>query len=182
MPNQYGMLFILGKDRPGIVENVTGILFEMGANLEDLSMTLLEGQFAMMLSFEIQSKRWKKLEEKTFQLQSKPWSLHVHMVSLTRPQSQLKHSQKSILITAIGKDRTGIVHILSSDLAKISANITNLDCRLLKQSKKNNLYSLALEVDLKKDSDLKEIQKLIQSWEKKLKIEVKLHSSESAVF
>ncbi len=51
--SKHGMLFVLGEDRPGIVKAVTGILYQAGANLEDVSMTLLDGQFAMMLSFQI---------------------------------------------------------------------------------------------------------------------------------
>ena len=180
--SKQGMLFVQGKDRPGIIQTVTGILFAAGANLEDISMSLLEGQFAMMLSFEIQSARWNKLEEKTGALKRKPWGLNVDLISIARKNNLKQNAAKSVLITAIGKDRTGIVYQLSSGLAKMRANITNLDCRLLRQAKNNNLYSLALAVDLAKNSDFKNVQSLIKSWESKLGIEVKLHSSESAVF
>lgn len=178
----HGMLFVQGKDRPGIIKAVTGILFSSGANLEDISMTLLDGQFAMMLSFAAGPAKWKKLADKTHALKIKPWNLNVDLISIAGDAGQKNNSVRSVLITAIGKDRTGIVYQLSSGLAKISANITNLDCRLLRQAKNNNLYSLALAVDFKKSSDLKKIQSLIRGWESKLGIEVKLHSSESAVF
>ncbi len=39
----------VGVDRPGIVAAVTGVLVEQGCNLEDTSMTILRGHFAMML-------------------------------------------------------------------------------------------------------------------------------------
>ena len=39
----------VGADRPGIVAAVTGAFAEHGCNLEDSSMTILRGQFAMML-------------------------------------------------------------------------------------------------------------------------------------
>ena len=39
----------IGADRPGIVAAVTGVLMEHGCNLEDTSMTILRGHFAMML-------------------------------------------------------------------------------------------------------------------------------------
>jgi len=44
------ILTISGKDRPGIIAKVSGLLFRKGCNLEDISMTLLEGQFAMMMT------------------------------------------------------------------------------------------------------------------------------------
>src|SRR3954465_34967 len=39
----------VGADRPGIVAAVTGAFLEHGCNLEDTSMTILRGHFAMML-------------------------------------------------------------------------------------------------------------------------------------
>src|SRR5664280_1086412 len=39
----------IGDDRPGIVAAVTEVLVAVDANLEDTSMTILRGHFAMML-------------------------------------------------------------------------------------------------------------------------------------
>src|SRR3954463_2731922 len=39
----------VGADRPGIVAAVTGVFVEHGCNLEDTSMTILRGHFAMTL-------------------------------------------------------------------------------------------------------------------------------------
>ncbi len=40
---------VLGHDRPGIIADVTGVLADLGGNLEDSSMTRLRGHFAMTL-------------------------------------------------------------------------------------------------------------------------------------
>jgi glycine cleavage system transcriptional repressor len=40
---------VFGRDRPGIVAAVTRALADAGCNLEDTSMTILRGHFAMML-------------------------------------------------------------------------------------------------------------------------------------
>src|ERR671920_2314618 len=40
---------VLGHDRPGIIAEATGRLAGLGLNLEDSTMTLLRGHFAMML-------------------------------------------------------------------------------------------------------------------------------------
>ncbi|HEX2063861.1 MAG TPA: ACT domain-containing protein, partial [Acidimicrobiales bacterium] len=39
----------VGADRPGIVAGVTGVLVQHGCNLEDSSMSILRGHFAIML-------------------------------------------------------------------------------------------------------------------------------------
>ena len=40
---------MLGDDRPGIVADVTSVLASLGCNLEDSTMTLLRGHFAMVV-------------------------------------------------------------------------------------------------------------------------------------
>ena len=42
-------LTIVGRDRPGIVSQVTEILFNNGCNIADSSCSILGGQFAMIL-------------------------------------------------------------------------------------------------------------------------------------
>ena len=43
------VLTVIGKDRPGIIAKVTDVLYRTGCNLEDISMTVLEQEFAMMV-------------------------------------------------------------------------------------------------------------------------------------
>ena len=180
--SKYGMLFVQGKDRPGIIQIITKSLFDAGANLEDISMTLLEGQFAMMLSFKIDPVLWGKLYQKTLAARKTPWNLNVDLISISRKTTQKKLPSESVRVTAIGQDRAGIVHQLSSGLAKIHANITSLDSRLLHRSKGKNLYSLSLEAKLSKAKDILKIKRLIKTWQFKLGIEVKIYFAESAIF
>lgn len=177
-----GMLFVQGEDRPGIIKTITGILFDCKANLEDVSMTLLENQFAMMVSFNADEKAWKNIDSQILVLRKKPWGMHTHLISISSQRLKSKRPAQSILISAIGKDRTGIVHRLSSDLSKLKANITNLDCRLLQRSKSSSLYSMVLEVDLPASVSMKKISRLISVWQTDLGIEIKTHTSEAAVF
>ena len=48
MQNNF-VLTVTGPDRIGIVERVTGLLFERGANVETSRMARLGGEFAMLL-------------------------------------------------------------------------------------------------------------------------------------
>ena len=49
MPQQIIAVTVLGDDRPGIVADVTTALADLHGNLEDSTMTLLRGHFAMVL-------------------------------------------------------------------------------------------------------------------------------------
>ena len=47
--SKYISLTAIGKDKPGIVAAVTKALYELKCNIEDSTMTILHGQFAMIL-------------------------------------------------------------------------------------------------------------------------------------
>ena len=43
------LISVFGRDRPGIVANVSRVLYRSGCNIEELSQTAIKGQFAMIL-------------------------------------------------------------------------------------------------------------------------------------
>jgi len=47
----YRILLSIGKDRPGIVNDVSTVLFECGANIEDSRMAAMGGCCAIMTLF-----------------------------------------------------------------------------------------------------------------------------------
>jgi predicted amino acid-binding ACT domain protein len=47
----YFILSVVGKDRPGIVADVSEVIYECGGNIEDSSMSLLRNHFALLLLF-----------------------------------------------------------------------------------------------------------------------------------
>ena len=46
---QWFALSAIGRDRPGIVADLAELIFECDCNLEDSSMTILGGEFAVLL-------------------------------------------------------------------------------------------------------------------------------------
>jgi ACT domain-containing protein len=52
---ELAIITVIGKDRTGIVANVSGALFEEGVNIEDISQTIMEGNFIMAMLVDIKS-------------------------------------------------------------------------------------------------------------------------------
>ena len=48
---KYMILFSVGKDRPGIVDDVSTVLFLHNANMEDSRMAVMGGRFSIMTLF-----------------------------------------------------------------------------------------------------------------------------------
>ena len=77
------------------------------------------------------------------------------------------------MITAFGKDRTGIVYEVSRALAGLRVNITDLDSRILGKGAKTT-YAMLLEVDLPGKAALPKIKTLLAKVARQLKIEIQI--------
>ena len=43
------VITVIGKDKPGIIYKVSKVLYEEGLNIEDISQTIMQGFFTMMM-------------------------------------------------------------------------------------------------------------------------------------
>ena len=77
------------------------------------------------------------------------------------------------MVTAFGKDRTGIVYEVSRALAGLRVNITDLDSRILGQGAKTT-YGMLLEVDIPGARNILKLKKVLASVSKRLKIEIQV--------
>ena len=171
------LITISGKDKPGIIAKVSGLLFARGCNLEDISMTLLEGQFAMMMTAGLPSPGSEiRVLQGLELLNEAPWSMDCHVTELKgkNPHGK-KHAKGSLpcMVTAFGKDRTGIVYEVSRALAGMRVNITDLDSRILGKGSKIT-YAMLLEVDVPGRAVLAKLKTLLLRVSRKLKIEIQI--------
>ena len=61
------VLTVIGKDKPGIIAKVSGLLAEYSVNIEDISQTIMQNTFTMIMlvSFENASISMHELKAKT---------------------------------------------------------------------------------------------------------------------
>ena len=130
---------VLGHDRPGIIAETTGRLADLGLNLEDSTMTLLRGHFAMMLICEGTRRRPRSGPR------SRRWPPTARSRS---PCARCRSSRRTAagspwVLTVHGGDRPGIVSSVVGEVAAVGGNITDLTTRLA-----GELYVLVAEIDL----------------------------------
>lgn len=141
---------VTGKDRPGIISALTRALYQVGGNLEDASMTILEGEFAMIFLAALKTTRMYEQLLKQLEKLEREAGLLINTKEVKHP---LKRGQKHgsgtspWIISVSGKDRAGIVYRVAKILADQRLNITGLDSKILGTGKKS-AYALILEVDI----------------------------------
>ncbi len=130
---------VLGHDRPGIVADVTEAIAVLGGNLEDSSMTLLRGHFAMTLIAAIEAPA-DTIIDRLAPLSGS--GLVVSVLELPMPDGVPDERQR-FLLTVHGGDRPGIVGAVTRRVADLGGNITDLSTRLA-----DGFYVLVAEVQL----------------------------------
>jgi len=147
------ILSVLGHDRPGIVAAVTGILFDLNCNIENVSQTILQTEFSGSFIVTLpQDLSLGDLHE-SFIENLTPMELHVHIEPLLKKKGTLTvRESEPFVITTKGPDRQGLVAGISEVIAGHGVNITNLQA-VFKGGDEPGDNIMIYEVDIPIDID-----------------------------
>lgn len=168
----------VGADRPGIVAAVTRAFVDHGCNLEDSSMTILRGQFAMMLV--VDAPPGVGVEELEGALAAPAAELDLVVTVRAAPEPAEQGDGPSWVVSVYGADRPGIVHGVASLLAARSVNIVDLGTRVV-GSPKSPVYTMVLEVTLPPGADPHELERQLEAMAADLGVTCRLHRSEADI-
>ena len=146
---------VLGHDRPGIIAETTGRLAGLGLNLEDSTMTLLRGQFAMVLVCEGEAPA-TEIDAALAPLED-DGTLTVTVREVAAAPAH-EPAGSSWVLMVHGGDRPGIVSAVTGEVARVGGNITDLTTRL-----SGDLYLIVAEIDLPTSTDVASVETAIQA-------------------
>jgi glycine cleavage system transcriptional repressor len=146
MRDQIIAVTVLGDDRPGIVADVTGVLADLHGNLEDSTMTLLRGHFAMVLL--VRTGASAKSVEAALHHLGAGGSLVINARVLGESASSQMYGP-SYALRVHGADRPGIVAAITGVVARHGANIVDMATRL-----GDGLYVMTAELQLSHQASL----------------------------
>lgn len=160
----------VGRDRPGIVAEVSRVLLQHGANIEDSQMGILRGHFTMML---IVSTPGDVEDELAADLDLAAETLELEAIALS-PISELDPvPPPSHVLTVYGADHPGIVHAVAEALSKRRVNITDLQTRLLDPAGSGEpVYVLIMEVAPPAELDLDALEGMLKQVGQEQNVEV----------
>ncbi|MCK4532616.1 ACT domain-containing protein [bacterium] len=170
----------MGKDKPGIVAGVSKVLYESGYNIEDSSMTLLKGEFAMILVISGKedlspaqfSKKFDSLKE-TFGL-----SIFLRELSPDELVHKVDEQVKIYAVSVYGVDKPGIVYEITQLLADKNVNIVDVNTQIA-GTKEEPVYVILLEVEAPLNMTEEQLRKDLENAGIDLKVNVSMHLVEA---
>lgn len=121
--HNYLVISALGKDRPGIVDQLSRTILEEGCNIADSRMTVLGGEFAIMLMVEGNWNTLTKLEDTVPDLETR-----LGLTIIAKRTGEKKTSGKMLPygVEVVALDHPGIVHHLASFFSNRDINIEDM--------------------------------------------------------
>jgi glycine cleavage system transcriptional repressor len=153
------VVWTLGEDRPGIAAAITGPLFELGGNLEDCSMTILSGQFAMVLVVALPGGVEVDALERALAEPAAAMNLGLAVRAIGDLASPAISGPRCV-VSVYGADHPGIVHRFVTLLADAGVNITDLATRVIGDAT-DPVYAMVLEVSLPADLAIESLRSTI---------------------
>jgi glycine cleavage system transcriptional repressor len=144
------MLSMVGKDRPGLVAQVSAALCKAGCNLGDSSMARLGANFSIMVMVQWDGpiKRLKEIVQPI----SQTLDLTPHINELSGGMEH--HVEPDVRISVYASDRLGIVEEVTTALAEAGLNILHLDSNTdQEKGSQSKIYYLHIEGTVSKGLD-----------------------------
>jgi len=147
----YFILSAMGKGRPGIVADVSEVIYECGGNVEDSSMSLLRNHFALLLLFS--TEREEVNQKLSFALKrlggEKNLTVFYSPITFEEAYPKIKEETDRFKITTSGVDHAGIVFKVCRLLADRKVNIIDMEThRVLSAESGTPLFEMDMEVEV----------------------------------
>jgi len=154
---KYMILFSVGKDRPGIVDDVSTMLCDHGANIEDSRMAVMGGRFSIMTLFSCTSQQVAAIEADLGMLEKLGLKALLH--DAEDPSGIPRQPGLPLKIELIAMDHPGIVQQVVHVLHRHNINIESLNTYVNRAPLSGGpLFDLTLEARVPAERSIAEVK------------------------
>ena len=121
--NSHLVISALGQDRPGIVNQISKAIYELDCNISDSRMTVLGGEFAILLLIEGNWNTLAKLEDALPALEQQ---LDLTIIAKRTKERSADTALLPYGVEVVSLDHPGIVHHLASFFSRRNINIEDM--------------------------------------------------------
>jgi glycine cleavage system regulatory protein len=170
------VLTVIGWDRPGIVEAISGVLSRHEANWEGSRMAHWAGRFAGILLVTVPPDRTADLTQALAKL---PGLKVVIDAAEARPSVASERPVKEAILELVGNDRPGIVRELSALLSQRGVNVEELstECEAAPMGG-GSLFRMTATLGLPKNVSVSELRQAVEDLADDLMVDVNVEETE----
>lgn len=120
---KYLVISAIGKDRTGIVNDLSKIVLDSGCNIEDSRMTVLGGEFAVIL---LVSGTWNAVGKLEAMVPGTEKKLELTIVARPTELRGTRQSMVPYVVDVVSMDHPGIVHEIAEFFSTRHINIEDM--------------------------------------------------------
>ncbi len=146
---------VMSKDRPGIIADVTGAIFELHGDLANLEQSILCGYLTMILiaTFDEAVTPEDVIAKLSHIKSENKFDVIVKLMNSPIEVCQTSLPPKTYIVTAQGKNQSGLVFGISSFCYARNINILDLSTTLT-----DGKYTMVLQLDLSEIESIKDMR------------------------
>ncbi|MGH9028882.1 MAG: glycine cleavage system protein R [Acidimicrobiales bacterium] len=183
-------LSALGADKPGIVAAVSGALVDLGCNLEDSTMTILQGHFAILLVVATPATVGSDELEQALDPVAAMFDLTFAVRLMSEDHAPVAAAASDMApapipetgdpwtVSVHGADRAGIVHAVTTALAEAGGNVVDLATHLVGE-KDSPVYVMTIRALLPPGRDGEVAAERVLSAARELGVHCNVHRDEA---
>lgn len=162
-----------GQDRPGIVADVTRLLYNNGCNLEDTTMSMLSDEFTLNLLFSTNAEVMDKTLATECQKLEKEKGISAFVRPLQEKKQAVSVNHPICTIHVEGMDQAGIVYKISEYLSSNQLNILDLKSTVKVTPESGTaLYLMDIHIHLPKDFPSSQVEDGLNKVAEELNVEI----------
>ncbi len=176
---KYAVLSAIGPDRAGLVAELTDILLQHNANIENSKMAVLGGDFAIILLFSAAEEKMRQL----FNRENKIKEQTGLAIQLRETEQYSQEESPGLLwrLKAVSLDHPGIIHSISEIASRKGINIIELtSCTASAPVSGTPIFSTELRLYVPADMAPAPFRKELQQFGDKENIDIEIHIDDPA--
>ncbi len=126
--SERAVLTAIGRDRPGLVEEVSEFVFARGGSIEDSRMANMHGQFAIAMSIAGSAEAVDRITTDLDTLSAQT-GIHAQLTTAVQVVAGA-NSRLAYRLTGRALDQAGLVHQVANVLRSLDVNIESMDTTL----------------------------------------------------
>ena len=154
--NKSLVISALGNDKPGIVNELSKTILDQGGNISDSRMTILGGEFAMML---LVSGNQECIDNIIAKLEETGEKLNLTLIAKETQTQDSKQKRLPYLVNVVSMDNPGIIHNISDFLSSRDLNIEEIETKTYPAAHTGTtMFSLEMVISVPANSSVKALR------------------------